>query len=62
MTSYAHAQEILVGKGDKVDQGDLIGYVGRTGDATSPQLHFGMKRQGHAVNPMDVLPQQVAAL
>ncbi|MFN7451301.1 MAG: M23 family metallopeptidase [Alphaproteobacteria bacterium] len=62
MTSYAHAQEILVSKGDKVDQGDLIGYVGRTGDATSPQLHFGMKRQGHAVNPMDVLPQQVAAL
>jgi murein DD-endopeptidase MepM/ murein hydrolase activator NlpD len=62
MTSYAHAQEILVSTGDDVNQGDLIGYVGRTGDAASPQLHFGMKQQGHAVNPASVLPQQMAAL
>ncbi len=62
MTSYAHAQEILVSMGDRVNQGDLIGYVGRTGDASSPQLHFGMKQQGHTVNPTRVLPQQMAAL
>ena len=61
MTSYAHAQEIIVSKGDTLQQGDVIGYVGRTGNVTSPQLHFGMRRGSQPVNPTSVLPQQVAS-
>jgi murein DD-endopeptidase MepM/ murein hydrolase activator NlpD len=61
MTSYAHAQEIIVSKGDTLQQGDVIGYVGRTGDAASPQLHFAMRRGNQSVNPTSVLPQQVAS-
>lgn len=60
MTSYAHAQEIIVSKGDTLQQGDLIGYVGRTGNAPTPQLHFAMRRGGESINPTTILPQQMA--
>ena len=61
MTSYAHAQEIIVSKGDTLQQGDLIGYVGRTGNAPTPQLHFAMRRGSESINPTSLLPQQVAS-
>lgn len=61
MTSYAHAREILVSKGDQIHQGDLLGYVGKTGNALSPQLGFGMRVADASVNPLDYLPQSVAS-
>ena len=61
LTSYAHAKEILVSKGDKVIQGDVLGYVGQTGTAKSPQLHFAMREGSHAVDPMSKLPSQLAS-
>ena len=61
MTSYANAREILVTKGDRIKQGDLLGYVGRTGNARSPQLHFSMRVADASVDPLHYLPRNVAS-
>lgn len=55
MTSYAHAQEIIVGKGQHVQQGDVIGYVGKSGNAPSPRLHFTIRADKKTVDPMPFL-------
>jgi murein DD-endopeptidase MepM/ murein hydrolase activator NlpD len=39
-TLYAHNSSNTVSVGDEVEQGDVIGYVGQTGKATGPHLHF----------------------
>ncbi len=51
VTAYAHAQSILVNRGDRVLKGQVIGYAGDTGDVTSPQLHFEIRRGVQPVNP-----------
>lgn len=55
MTSYAHAQEIIVGKGKHVEQGDIIGYVGKSGNAPTPRLHFTVRADKQTVDPMPLL-------
>lgn len=62
MTAYAHASDMLVNKGDRVEQGDLIGYVGKTGSVNTAQLHFGIREGDHAVDPEGLLPKRVAAV
>lgn len=57
MTAYAHASRIAVKKGDKVKRGAVIGYVGKSGDVSSPQLHFGVREGKKPVNPEAVLPK-----
>ncbi len=54
-TVYAYNSEILVNLGDEVRQGDLIAKAGRTGRATSPSLHFEIRRDGKAEDPMGYL-------
>lgn len=44
-SSYSHLNEILVKDGDIVKKGDLIGYAGRTGNATASHLHFQVDRE-----------------
>jgi murein DD-endopeptidase MepM/ murein hydrolase activator NlpD len=61
MTSYANAREILVAQGDHIRQGDLLGYVGKTGNAKSPQLLFSMQVADASVDPLQYLPRNVAS-
>ena len=49
-----HLSAIAAGirAGARVGQGELVGNVGRTGLATAPHLHYGLRRDGRYVNPM----------
>ncbi len=51
MTVYAHCKKIYVKKGDKIKQGQAIGEVGATGNATGPHLHFEIRKENRYVNP-----------
>ncbi|HEY1706853.1 MAG TPA: peptidoglycan DD-metalloendopeptidase family protein [Rhizomicrobium sp.] len=55
VTAYAHAETILVQKGDHVLKGQVIGSVGQTGDVTQPQLHFEIRNGVQPVNPLALL-------
>jgi murein DD-endopeptidase MepM/ murein hydrolase activator NlpD len=52
VTRYAHFSRIARGirKGKYVAQGDVVGYVGQSGHATGPHLHFELLRQGRKIN------------
>jgi len=51
-TNYAHQSRILVHVGQKVTQGQTIGYVGSTGFSTGPHLHYEMVKYGQKINPL----------
>jgi peptidoglycan hydrolase CwlO-like protein len=61
-TVYAHLESRLVGEGQFVNKGQLIGYMGNTGYSTGPHLHFELHRgpwnaaKSNAVNPMAYIP------
>ena len=56
-TRYAHLSSVAVGAGEVVRQGDVIGYVGSTGASTGPHLHFELRFDGRAVDPLGYLVQ-----
>lgn len=55
VTAYAHASEILVKRGDSVRRGQVIAKSGQTGDVTSPQVHFEVRKGSTPVDPMQHL-------
>jgi murein DD-endopeptidase MepM/ murein hydrolase activator NlpD len=57
ITAYAHADHFVVERGQWVQRGQVIGYVGSTGDVRTPQLHFEVRRGTHGETPVD--PRQV---
>lgn len=54
-TRYSHLSRLLVVPGDVVEQGDVLGAAGRTGQATGVHLHFELWREGEPVDPLDEL-------
>ncbi len=54
-TLYAHLNAFNVTEGQKVEQGDVIGYVGSTGGSTAPHLHFEIRQNDKAINPASLL-------
>lgn len=57
MTAYAHADRILVSKGEQVKQGVTIATVGKSGGVDQAQLHFGVRKDKQPVDPMTMLGQ-----
>lgn len=55
ITVYAHCKKLYVKEGDVVNQGQKIGEVGSTGNATGPHLHFEIRKNGRTVNPEYIL-------
>ncbi|WP_422921366.1 M23 family metallopeptidase [Sphingomonas donggukensis] len=51
-SAFLHLSRIAVRPGQRVRQGDVIGYVGSTGRATGPHLHWGMKWRGARLDPL----------
>lgn len=54
-TRYSHCDSLLVSYGDDVEKGQIIGTVGRTGNATGYLLHFEVRINGSPVNPLNYL-------
>ncbi|GAA0758055.1 murein DD-endopeptidase MepM/ murein hydrolase activator NlpD [Erythromicrobium ramosum] len=61
-TRYAHLSRLAVAAGDNVKKGDLIGYVGSTGRSTGPHLHYEVRVEGLAVNPIPYMVESEAQL
>ncbi|MCM1024503.1 MAG: peptidoglycan DD-metalloendopeptidase family protein [Prevotella sp.] len=57
ITVYAHQSSIAVSYGDYVVKGQLLGYVGSTGDSTGNHLHFEVRSYGTYANPLDYVSQ-----
>lgn len=60
VSTYAHNKDISVKQGDKVQQGDVIAYVGKTGNVTKPQLHFSLRKDKKPMNPEKYLATSFA--
>ncbi len=56
ITAYAHADKLLVSRGDVVSRGQVVARVGKTGGVDAPQLHFEVRRGSQAVDPRKFLP------
>jgi len=55
ISAYAHCDQVLVKRGEKVARGQVIARVGATGNVSEPQLHFELRRGQHAVDPREFL-------
>lgn len=52
---YAHMSKFAVDEGTRVGQGEVLGFVGATGNATGPHLHFEVRENGKPIDPLLVM-------
>jgi len=57
-TLYAHLDDFAVSKGDEVEKGEVIGYMGRSGRTTGTHLHYEVHHKGSPVNPKPYMKEQ----
>jgi murein DD-endopeptidase MepM/ murein hydrolase activator NlpD len=57
-TRYSHNSVLLVKKGDLVKKGQVIAFVGSTGNSTGNHLHFEIRYKNIPLNPLDFLPKK----
>jgi len=55
VSAYANAKELLVKRGDSIKRGQVIANAGQTGNVTSPQLHFEIRKGSTPVDPTKYL-------
>jgi murein DD-endopeptidase MepM/ murein hydrolase activator NlpD len=55
ITVYAHAKELRVKRGDQVKRDDVIGASGQTGNVSTPQVHFEVRKDSAPVDPLRLL-------
>jgi len=55
VSAYAHASELTVKRGDTIKRGQVIAHAGQTGNVTSPQLHFEIRKGSTPVDPTQYL-------
>jgi murein DD-endopeptidase MepM/ murein hydrolase activator NlpD len=55
LTVYGHCSRIAVGKGDQMAAGQVVAYMGESGQASGPHLHFEIWFQGEAMDPRTVV-------
>lgn len=55
VSAYAHASELSVKRGDNIRRGHVLGKAGQTGEVSSPQLHFEIRKGSTPVDPMQFL-------
>lgn len=54
-TRYGHMSRVAVTAGQSVSKGQIIGFVGSTGNSTGPHLHYEVRLRGRAIDPMGQL-------
>jgi len=60
-TRYAHCSKYNCRRGQKVKRGDLIGYVGNTGQSTAPHLHYEVFKNKRQINPVNFFFNDLSA-
>ncbi|UFH47762.1 M23 family metallopeptidase [Flavobacterium galactosidilyticum] len=61
-TLYAHLSKYNAKAGQKVNRGDIIGYVGSTGRSEAPHLHYEVHKNGKVVNPLNFYYGNISAV
>ena len=62
VTAYAHADEILVQRGQTVQRGQVVAKVGSSGNVSVPQLHFELRKGVRTLDPARLLEARVATV
>jgi murein DD-endopeptidase MepM/ murein hydrolase activator NlpD len=61
VTAYAHTNEILVRRGQRVERGQVVATVGSSGHVSRPQLHFEVRKGVRTLDPARLLEARIAA-
>jgi len=59
-TRYAHLSRFNIKAGDKVKRGQVIGFVGTTGNSKAPHLHYEVLFKGHHINPINFFQRDLS--